>query len=180
MSEIKGAYLTRETWARIRLLLDHSLGTFTGQMDGGHGNQIVGWIKITDDDTTYDEDDNPVETDGYTFVYLGKYTYYDPVAQDWAEEGDKVKVVGPNDEELSVGWRYFCTHWGWDGDVADNSTTPSGDFPLDEDGNPVAPIWMPINPTHCQPICVTEDGEQHTKYAQLPTLRDNSDCSEDS
>lgn len=176
--DVKGVYLSKDQWHKIRRLLDQPLGEISGQMGGTGPGIITNWLKLVTDLTTYDEDTgDPVETDGYTYIYEAVWTYYDPVEQDWRDATDGwVKVVGQNDEQLSVNWRYYCCYWGYDGDVADNSTTPEGHFALDEDGNEVAPIWMPIFPTHCQATVKCDTTGPRTVYGQLPTFYESSGC----
>lgn len=179
MSEA-GVYLTNETWDKVKLLLDSVVLNHTKNDAGGAAtfNQLIGWIKVTDDLTTYDETtDDPVETDGYTYIYKGVMTYYDPVAQDWNDDTDVIKVVGPNDEELTVNWRYSCCCWGEDGTVSSISTpVDPGNFPKDEDGNDVATIWMPLFPTHCQAVVKCDQDGPRTVYMQLPTEYESSGC----
>jgi len=179
MSDV-GYYLTAETWDKLRLILDSlSLSNLrTEPSFAGEQGPLASWIKVTDDLTTYDEDTgDPVETDGYTYIYKGVMTWYDPVEQDWTDETDVVKVVGPNDEQLSTSHRYYCTCWGEDGTVDSiSASVEPTEFPQDEDENDVATIWMPVFPTHCQAVVKCDQDGPRTVYMQLPTEYEGSGC----
>lgn len=179
MSEA-GVYLTTDTWEKVRRVIDslaiaHSRSEGSGEAPP---NLLNGWIKTTADLTTYDETTGePVETDGYTYVYKGVMTWYDPVAQDWTDETQVVKVVGPNDEELSVSWRYYCVCWGEDGTVNSiSATVADSSYAQDSDMNDVATIWMPVYPTHCQAAVKCDQDGPRTVYMQLPTEYETSTC----
>lgn len=175
-----GVYLTEETWSKVQLIIDSLAISHlrTEPSFEAPPNPVSNWLKVDTDLTTYDETTGDVvETNGYFYVYKGFVSLYDPLENDWDEDDQPVYIVGPNNEELSVGWRYYCTCWGENGTVASiNTPVDPGDFPQDSDMNDVATVWMPLIASHCQKTVICDQDGPRTMYAQLPTLYANNDC----